>query len=750
MLRSKSSLGVAIGLALQGAASTPAIAQAPAAGSGLEEVVVTATRREESVQDIPISVTAISAETLDAFGISSTDTVALLTPGLTFGTQVLYAQPYIRGIGSDLTSIGTDTSVAMYVDGVYQARAYLLFQNLNNVERIEVLKGPQGALYGRNATGGAINIVTRRPEAGFTGDIEATGGNDNLLAGKAYLSGGSEQFAASFAGYVRNHDGYYENLTTGNDVEEQDDFGGMVKARWTPNDANELTLSVDASNVEGAIGAFASQFGTDNVLASTVPGACFPSDPHKTCADQEQRVIDNNYQRNRGATARWESEFNPFDLVVVGGWRESKSRSAIDVDASDAPIIWFANQPPRDDGRPGETYEMWSVEPQLISNSDGPFSWLLGGMYLKDEGDLFVTIDVLNTISIQTENHFRGEAFAAYAEGSYAFGSDDRWKATAGVRYADETKETRDTSQFFYLGGFANGTATPPTEYPDQEQSWDDVLGSFSLSYDLGFGNAYARWAQGFKSGAFNLNSPGTVGVDPENIDSYELGIKTTLADGRVQLNAAAFFYDYKDIQVQSIDSASGGSIIQNAATAEVKGFEADMRAQLTDRFQLQAGVSYIDGEYTDFPNATVSVPCSSLGIPAPINCTPGDPTSPAAGVPKPDLSGNTMPYAPEFSGNIAAIYTLPVSFGSFEFSALVSHTGDYFFDPVNRLEQDAYTLVNASASFHSLDDRWSIMLWSNNLTDEEYLSFLDPVQFGDFGHWADPQTYGITLGFSF
>ena len=393
---------------------------------------------------------------------------------------------------------------------------------------------------------------------------------------------------------------------------------------------------------------------------------------------------------------------------------------------------------------------MWSVEPQLISNSDGPFSWLLGGMYLKDKGDLFVTIDVLNMFSHQTENHFRGEAFAAYAEGSYAFGSDDRWKATAGVRYADETKETRDTSQFVYLGGWATGVPTPETEFPDQEQSWDDVLGSLSLSYDLGFGNVYARWAQGFKSGAFNLNSPGTVGVDPENIDSYELGIKTTLADGRVQLNAAAFFYDYKDIQVQSIDSASGGSIIQNAATAEVKGFEADMRAQLTDRFQLQAGVSYIDGEYTDFPNATVSVPCSSLGIPAPINCTPGDPTSPAALEPKPDLSGNTMPYAPEFSGNIAAIYTLPVAFGSFEFSALVSHTGDYFFDPVNRLEQDAYTLVNASASFHSLDDRWSIMLWSNNLTDEEYLSYLDPVQFGDFGHWADPQTYGITLGLSF
>ena len=188
----------------------------------------------------------------------------------------------------------------------------------------------------------------------------------------------------------------------------------------------------------------------------------------------------------------------------------------------------------------------------------------------------------------------------------------------------------------------------------------------------------------------------------------------------------------------------------QNAASAEVKGAEADIRAQVTDRFQLQAGISYLDGSYDSFPNASVSVPCSSLGIPAPINCTPGDPTSPAGPIPPPDLSGNTLPYAPEFSANLAGIYAIPVSFGSFELSAVINYSGKYFFDPVNRLEQDAYTLVNAAVTFRSPDDRWSVRAWSNNLTDEDYLNYLDPVQFGDFGHWADPRTYGVTLGFAF
>jgi iron complex outermembrane receptor protein len=181
-----------------------------------------------------------------------------------------------------------------------------------------------------------------------------------------------------------------------------------------------------------------------------------------------------------------------------------------------------------------------------------------------------------------------------------------------------------------------------------------------------------------------------------------------------------------------------------------VKGFEADMRARIFEGFQVQIGLSLIDATYKNFPHASVTVPCSSLGIPAPINCVPGDPTGPAAGFPPPDLSGKSMPYAPKFSGNVALNYRLPVSFGAFEFAVLANHSGKYYFEPVNRLTQDAYTVVNASITLHSKDEHWFARAWGNNVTDEKYLTYLAPVQFGDFGHYADPRTYGVTLGYGF
>jgi iron complex outermembrane receptor protein len=715
---------------------------------GLSEIVVTATRREEKLKDVPISVSVLSTDQINDLGLTSSQNVALLTPGLTFSSQVLYGLPYIRGVGSSLTTLGTESSVALYIDGVYQALESSLVQNLDDIERIEVLKGPQGALYGRNATGGAINIVTKAPESGFTGSFEETVGNYNLREEKINVSGGTETLSASFSGFLRKHDGYYTNLLTGDRVENENDYGGLFKVRWRISDTNTLTVAVDSSNTEGDVGAFASQLGTNNVLASSIPGAKYTGAPLETYEGEEARIAGNNWQRTRGGSAVWLSEFQDFDLHVTAGLRGADQASAVDPAASSVPLIFFAIEGPRDNPTPAQTFHMWSVEPLLTSKGNDAISWLAGGLFYRDGGHLYVTIDVPTQYAQETNDNAETEAYAGYAQGTYHFGNDNRWSAVAGLRYSDEKKTIYSATQFLYLGGYEAGTATPATAFPNQDKSWDDVTGSASLSYDFGSTNVYGRWAQGFKSGAYNLNDPSQGPVNPEKINSFELGVKSTLDDGHLELAAAVFYYDYKNLQLAVIDSATGGAFEENAANARIKGAEFNARALPISNLQVQFGLSLLQAKYTNFPNASVSAPCADYGLAIPENCTPG--TAPVADVPAPNLSGKEMVDAPKVSGDVAVVYTIPVSFGKFDISALANYSGLYYFDAANRLTQNSYTVANGSVTYHPQSDRWFGRIWANNFTNSHYLSYDSSTAFGDFGHWADPRTFGVTLGVAF
>jgi iron complex outermembrane receptor protein len=191
------------------------------ATGGLTEIVVTAQRREQRLQDVPITVTAVDQAAIDSQGLTQVESLALVNSSFVPGTQIGYGQPYIRGVGSSIVTPGTESSVALYVDGIYQSRNFALEQNLTNVERVEILEGPQGALYGRNATGGVINIVTKTPKEGLDGDIEQTVGNYGLLETKGYIEGGNSTVEGSLSGYTRQHSGYYTNLTYGDKVDKE-------------------------------------------------------------------------------------------------------------------------------------------------------------------------------------------------------------------------------------------------------------------------------------------------------------------------------------------------------------------------------------------------------------------------------------------------------------------------------------------------------------------------------------------------
>lgn len=752
-LSSATSIPAAALLAVLSVASSMAYAQTAGEepkSTGIEEIVVTAERRESSAKDVPLSVSAISADTLESFNITNVQSIAQLTPSMSFGTVAVYGQPFIRGIGSELNTPGGESSVALYVDGIYQARNILLAQALNNVERVEVLKGPQGTLYGRNATGGAISIITKTPEPGFGAKFSATAGNGGLVATNARITGGTDILAGSISAYTRQTDGFYRNLITGNKVDDRDDYGAMGKVVWNPTDDSSLTLALDISRLGGMYGSVTSQLGTPgvNVAASAVPGAQFSAEPFRTYTNDEEQL----YIRveSKGASANWRTRFDGFDLVLLGGYRDLRTRSATDADSSSAGLIYF-NQYGK-----GETYQMASGEAQLISNGTGPLSWLVGAVYLEDRAhnrvrvvqELTEAIPGLVGLQVFIDDIPKTRSSAVYGEVGYKFGEQERWNVKAGGRWVDETKSISDASLTL---NFANGALIlPPTLSPNVSKSWDDVIGNASISYKISDDSTtYLRFSQGFKSGAFSANSPEAPPADPESIDAIELGIKSEIMNGLARWSAAAFFMKAKDLQVNRIGN-DGGSLFQNAANAEVRGVEAEITAAPATGLILQASLGYLDTEYTNYPNAQAYVPCADYGIAVISNCIAGAAGNPAAAVPAPDLSGKELIRAPKLTGALLARYEMPLSKGTLAWDGMVSYTDNFFFDPINRVEQGSYALLDASVTYRTNGERWWISAWGKNLSDENYLDFVIPTDTGDFGHYAEPRTYGLTIGLEF
>lgn len=730
----------------------PAIAQeTPASGDQgddtiqLDRVTVTAKKREQNLQDVPISITALTSDSLENAGVGTTEDLTLAVPGLNISRQLSGVAPLIRGVGNYSASPGFEGGVAVYVDEVYMPSAYGAMFSLANIERVEVLRGPQGTLFGRNATGGLIHVVTQRPSTEPSGSASLSYATQNTFEGKFYgTTGFGENVAGDIALFYRDQgDGFGTNLATGNDVLYRDEFAARSKMLFEFG-SSELTISADYGESESDIGVVRRPAGN----TTTIFGTSAPADFFDVNLSRD--FISENEQW--GVSAKYVHEFDGFEAVAVVAHRELEV--FLNTDQSEDPIPFI----PIDIDIEGETN---SAELRFQSTGDGTVDWVVGAYYFDSE-DSANPIQLSGAGVVGLTAMAPGGPFQSFSRfgtqdttsvavfGETVWGLDDRSNLTIGARYTEDEKDFMQQTVFVAspLSPLGGGTVVPAPA-GNASATFDEPSWRISLDRRLGEDAnhlVYATVSHGFKSGLFNtFDEFATAGpVEPEILDAYEAGFKSEFGNGRVRLNGAAYFYDYQDLQLTT--QLQGTSVVRNVAEAELQGFELELLAALTNELDINLSAAVNDSEFKSFPAAEITVPNTGGTVcPAPpplvfVNCS-------SLG----DASGNALPRAPEFELTAGANYTKPTSLGDLALGLSVYHNDGSVQDFANRVSVDSYTLLNANAALTFGEiDQYTLRVFGRNITDEEYFSYITATAFGDLGAAAPGAEFGIAFDFDF
>ncbi len=697
-------------------------AQGAAPSAALGEIVVTAQKRSENAQRVPIAITALSAAKLAAAGISDTSDLKDLTPGLNYNTALGgFGQPRIRGVGTTATGPGIENPVATYVDGVYIGSAAGALFSLNDVEQVAVLKGPQGTLFGRNATGGLIQVTTLAPSQDFHVDLNGTYGNYRTAGGSAYITGGlTDTLAASIAVLGNNQaDGFGKNVETGHDVQQSAEVALRGKLLWHPDAATKVTLSADYSHLTGADPAIRD-------ISTTIFGGTTAGGKRDIQSDVDPFLETRQY----GVSLTAQHDFSKVQLLSISAYRNSFLHASFDADQTPAQLL-VVDQLQRD--------KQFSQELQLLSTTSGPFKWVLGAYYFHGSGQYDPN---------QTSGSFlpgpddlyttqKLDSYAAFGQGTYALG--DRTNLTAGLRYTIDHRSLRSSETIT-----VNGVTVPAEDPQDVSKTFRKL--TWRLSLDHRFSDkvlGYVSYNRGFKSGSFVPQTFPADVLKPETLDAYEVGIKSELFDRRVRLNVAGFYYDYKNIQVNQIEN--GLLYVYNGKGARTYGVDADLEVRVTSQLSLTAGASALHDRYKSFPNAILTTPITPV-FPAPAYPAANGGNLVSFG----DATDNRLQNTPDWTGNLGATYTVDTPIGSFVLAGNYYHNDGYFASPENRLRQPAYDVVDASLTWTSADKHYSIRVWGKNLGNALYSEQLDAVNFGDNRVAAPPRTFGVTGGLHF
>jgi len=705
------------------AAALPLPARAQTETVALGEIIVTARKREESLQDVPISVSALTGKQLEDMGVPDLVAIGQSMPNVTLEASratnsTLTA--FIRGVGQQDPVAGFEGGVGLYLDDVYLARPQGTIFDIYDVERIEVLRGPQGTLYGRNTIGGAVKYVTRRlpdeTELGLKLSVGTYSQLDVIASGSVAVTDGF-RMGASVASFQR--DGFGTNLFTGAEQYDKDILAGRLSFEFTPSDDIFVRLAGDYS-VDDSTNKDGHRLTVNTITGAPVLPDVFDSRGGITTIPSSITTLDQEVKQGGVAlTIDWKVN-EQWAFKSVTAYREDDSEAPIDFDSLpddhfDVPAVYNNDQ--------------FSQEFQVNYSGDrmdGVF-----GLYYLDANafDAFDVIlgDLLGGAGVTsfTLGDFDTKAWAAYADVS--FDLSEQWSASLGGRY---TNDERDGTVFreTYIGHgspyFGNTTAISitapdPDGVPEFNGSREDTDFTPRVSVSFkpnGDHNLYASWSQGFKGGSFDPRGAyGTPevgeGFEPETVDSYELGWKSTLAGGRVRSNIAVFYADYEDVQVPAsiaidtngdgVDDSFAGATT-NAAKATIQGAEFEGVFQFTDAFSATIAFGYIDAEYDEWLVAIggVLTDISSL---------------------------RDFQNTPETSGNLTLRYEWPLALfgsdGSLALAGAVTHRGDtQQFETANALlDQSGYELYDASLVWTSDDRRYQAALHGRNLGDEEY-----------------------------
>lgn len=721
--------------------ATQAGPESPAAGSGgtqLEEIVVTAQRRAERLQNVPIAVTATTAAQLENAGINSTQALTMVTPGLSIPQTSGYAQPRIRGVGSTVNGPGFEPPVATYIDGVYMAAAPASLMTLNNISRIEVLKGPQGTLFGRNATGGLIQVITKDPEQTPSGDVRVSYARYQNVTAQGYLTGGiTDSLAGDLA--VRYEDqgqGWGTNLGTGKPIGLlHHDFAGRTKLLFEPAERTAIRLSID---YEDRTSSRQAQKPVDRFYPITYNNPLFGG-PFALGGnyDIDSEIDPITKLRSGGVSLQINQEAGSVSLQSITAYRASKYDLLLDVDYLPVAITNI-----RDIGR----NEQFSQELQVSSVASAPLKWVAGLFYFHsddkndplflDFGPSLVSPVPFVPVQIDITDRQLTDSVAGYTQGTYEIWRDTN--LTLGGRYTHERKRVSGLTAFSIAGHQV--AATP---VPDPALGTSDELTFKRFNYRIALDHkitpdvmAYASYGTGFKSGGFNLNVPDDAPYKPEKIDAAEVGLKTELFDHRVRLNTSVYYYTYKNLQVgRYIDSNIS---IYNGARARIRGFDLDGQFVVSKQLSLNAGLAYTHARFTSFPIADFTVPVNG--------CVPV-----LGGVCTGSANGKELPFTPEITFDIGADYQVDLPGGSsLALNATYYRSSRFYGASDNVSFQPAYDLVNTSVTWTDASERFSTRIWGRNLTDTLYTTTILQSTAGNVFAYGEPRTYGVTLGYRF
>jgi iron complex outermembrane recepter protein len=669
----------------------------------LEEIVVTAQKRTERLQDVPISDSVVSAAAAQSRGITDTTDLQMAVPGLVINHTANEGNFFIRGIGTNLFGPASEQTVAMYVDGVYLPSPEANLFSFNNIDRVEVLKGPQGTLFGRNTTGGVVQVITRDPVQTFGGDLTASYANYDTVSASAYVTGGlAKNLAADLAlQYMNQGIGWGHNFTTGqeNGISAKDNYALRSKWKFTPTDATTIKLML--SDLRQYV-----KYGYQ-----LVPGIVSPVNPTQSYPGRFNSLGDiSDYEviKTKEASIQVDQDAGVARIVNILSYIHSEVGYAIDQD--DTPVV------AADVLLPSLAHD-WTEELQIHNPDASKVKWVLGAFYFDAYGG-YTPANVNDGAVVLYDNQVThsssgfGQATTPIIEGT---------NLTLGARYTSENQRFVGTT---FFGDTNAGTFSGSQTFT--KATWRAAL-DHHFTEDV---MAYVSDNRGFKSGGYNSLSFGSINsFKPETLDAYEIGVKTEWLDHRLRWNSAAFLYNYTNIQIEV--PVTGGDITTNGPKARIKGFENELQARPLERLELTAGLTYLDGHYTSYPGA--------LAI---------SPTGTSSAV---DATGNYTVASPKVTGNVGGHYTFELPAGKLQPNVSVSYDDGFFFYADNRLAQPSYWLLNTSLTWYSLNDAWSVQAWGKNLNNAVYYEGRsEQGGLGDAQRQAAPRTFGVTFHINF
>jgi iron complex outermembrane receptor protein len=758
-----------------------------------DDIVVTARRRDEQLQDVPLAISVLGGAQLDATGSINVGRLQQIQPSVQFfSTNPRNSAANIRGLGAPfgLTNDGIEQGVGIYIDEVYYSRIAVATFDFLDVERIEVLRGPQGTLYGKNTTAGAINIVTRAPTFEPEGRIELSLGNLDYIAAKASVSGPivADKLAVRIAASKSRRRGTIFNVASDRRVNEQDNLGLRGQLLWRANDDLDVTLLADynrqnpecCAQIYVRTGATQRPLNRQYAALAAAFGYAPPStDPFDRLTDLDTPL--DAFQELGGVALRAKWDIGPGTLTSVTAWRFWNWGPSNDRDFTGLPITTVSANPSRQN--------QYSQELRYAGSS-GSFDYV-GGLFAykqkqhttgaQEQGPA-ASRWLLNPSSanannpavlkgLRSENDIRLDTTSLAAFGQVS------WRVTDGLRLQPGLRVNYDKKIGSYVAVVTTGTGSTtlnndqrgilaPQSYEAKFSDWN-VSGDFTLAYDIAPDIlAYATYAKSFKSGGINLaglpldaaNNPilGAATVKPEKVDHFEVGLKTQFLDKRATLNLAAFWTNIKDYQATVTNGQLGvlRGYLANADKVRVRGIEADFSVRPTRGLNLYVSGAFTDHEYVRFVDApcpperagggaaTAANPASPPGTPggfSPANC---------------DISGQWLPGISKWAFSYGGEYSLPAKLLGRPGEAYVGVDGSYRSRFSSNPSRSAYTDIEgyALAGFRlgfRTDEGWNAFVWMRNALDAEYYDVL-ATQSGStgliVGQPGDPRTWGLTL----